>query len=134
MQIQRIQSLWLLIACVCAVVSLCFPWLKIGGGFVSVENDIPLMIISLLATIFPLLAIFMYRNLSRQKLVCSLAAIMAILAIGYTVALSYLGPNPESDICFLSPVLMAFSGIFDMLGRRAIIHDEKLLRSADRLR
>lgn len=134
MQIQRIQTLWLTIAFILAVVSLCFPWLKIDGTFLSAGNDVPLLILSLLAVLFSLVAIFIYRNLRRQKLVAAIAAVMAIFAVGYALALSFLGPNPESEICVLAPLAMTFSGLFDVLARNAMVRDEKLLRSADRLR
>lgn len=134
MQIQRIQSLWLTISFILAIVSLCYPWLKIDGGYVTIQNNVPLLVLALLAVMLPLVAIFLYRNLRRQKLVCSIAALMSLFSIGYVVALSYLGPNPESEVCIVAPVAMALSGIFDILARRAIVHDEKLLRSADRLR
>lgn len=134
MQIQRIQTLWFIVALLCALFSLTQNWLAIEGTFVTVQNNIPLLVLGLLATVLPLLAIFLYRNLRRQKLVGRLAALFVVVTLGYVVALSWLGPNPEAEVCILGPVSMAVSGIFDCLAVRGIISDEKLLRSADRLR
>lgn len=134
MQIQRIQTLWFIVALLCAIFSLTQNWLAIEGTFVTVQNNIPLLVLGLLATVLPLLAIFLYRNLRRQKLVGRLAALFVVVTLGYVVALSWLGPNPEAEVCILGPVSMAVSGIFDCLAVRGIISDEKLLRSADRLR
>lgn len=134
MQIQRIQNLYLLLAVIFAAISMFKPWLKIDGGYVMVENDVPLLVISLLATLLPLIGIFMFRNLRRQKLVCALSALMAVFSLGYCVSLSYLGPHPESEICIRPTIFMALSAIFDLLARRGAANDEKLLRSADRLR
>lgn len=134
MQIQRIQSVWLLCAFVCALVSLCFPWLVIAGKGYGVQDSITLLVLGLLATILPLLGIFMYKNLRRQKQVCALSALMAVLCLGFVVAWSFMGPDPESSVALLAPCLMAVSAIFDILARRGIIHDEKLLRAADRIR
>lgn len=134
MQIQRIQSLWLIIAFICALVSLCFPWIETGALSYGAESNPILLIIGLLATILPLIGLFTYRNLRRQKLITLIAALMAVLSLGYVVALSWLGPDPEVSVTLLAPCLMALSGIFDALARRAIISDEKLLKSADRLR
>lgn len=134
MQIQRIQTLWFIAALLCAIFSLTQNWLAIDATFVTVQNNIPLLVLGLLATLLPLLAIFLYRNLRRQKLVGRLAALFVVVTLGYAVALSWLGPNPEAELCILGPVSMAISGIFDCLAVRGIISDEKLLRSADRLR
>lgn len=134
MQIQRIQTVWLIVAFILAVTSMCFPWLKIDAVTVDVKTDIPLLVLSLLAVLMPLIAIFMYGNLRRQKRVTALGALMAMLTVGYAVSLSYLGPNPEAELCITAQVLMTLSAVFDLLARRGMVHDEKLLRSADRLR
>lgn len=134
MQIQRLQTLWLIIAVIFAVISCCFPWLKIDNGYVTIQNDIPLLVIGILAAALPVIGIFMFRNLRLQKRICSLSGFMALFSVAYIVLLSYLGPHPEGEVCIWAPVCMVVSAIFDMAARRAIIHDEKLLRSADRLR
>lgn len=134
MQIQRIQSLWLLLAAVCGALSLCFKWLDINGVFVTPLNDPMLGTLACLAILLPLLAIFMYRNLKRQKLVCRLGVLFALFAVGYAVALSYLGPNPEADIRIVGPILMACDCLACIMATRAIARDEKLLRDADRIR
>lgn len=136
MQIQRIQSLYLLIAFGCALTSLFFPWLHFEHFSMDVYawSNIFMLILAALATVLPLLAIFMFRNLRRQKLVAAIAAFMAIFALGYVVALSYLGPDPDGSLCLAAPLCMAASGLFDVLARNAIISDEKLLKSADRIR
>ncbi len=134
MQIQRLQTLWLIIAALFAMISLCFPWLKIDSGYVTVQTDMPLLVIGILAAALPLIGIFMFRNLRLQKRICSLSSLMALFSIVYIILLSYLGPYHESEICIWAPVCMVVSAIFDIAARRGIIHDEKLLRSTDRIR
>lgn len=134
MQIQRIQSLWLLLATVCGALSLCFNWLDINGVFVTPFNDPMLCTLVGLAILLPLLAIFMFHNLKRQKLVCRLGAIFALFAVGYAVALSFFGPNPEAAIRIAGPIMMAFDCLACIMAVRAIARDEKLLRDADRIR
>jgi len=134
MQIQRIQNLYLAIAFIAAIVSLNFNWLSTGDTFVTIQNNIPLLILTLLATILPMMGICLYRNLRRQKLVARLSGLFVIFTLGYIVALSYLGPDPDAKVCLLAPCCIALSGILDGLAARAIVHDEKLLKSADRLR
>ena len=136
MQIQRIQSIWLLIAFGAAITSWFFPWLHLEVSSVDLYpwTNIFLLILAGLATLLPLVAIFMFRNLRRQKLTCALGAFMALFSLGYVVALSWLGTDPDGSVCVTAPLLMACSGLFDILGRNAIISDEKLLKSADRIR
>ncbi len=134
MQIQRLQTLWLIIAALFAMISLCFPWLKIDSGYVTVQTDMPLLVIGILAAALPLIGIFMFRNLRLQKRICSLSSLMALFSIVYIILLSYLGPYHEGEICIWAPVCMVVSAILDIAARRGIIHDEKLLRSADRIR
>lgn len=136
MQIQRIQSVWLLIAFAAALTSWFFPWLHFETASIDLFpwTNVFLMILAGFATLLPLLAIFMYRNLRRQKLTCALAAFMAVFSLGYVVALSWLGADPDGSVCLTAPMLMACSGLFDVLARNAIRSDENLLKSADRIR
>lgn len=136
MQIQRIQSVWLLIAFAAALTSWFFPWLHFETASIDLFpwTNVFLMILAGFATLLPLLAIFMYRNLHRQKLTCALAAFMAVFSLGYVVALSWLGADPDGSVCLTAPMLMACSGLFDVLARNAIRSDENLLKSADRIR
>ena len=134
MQIQRIQTLWLIISLACAIVSLCFPWLYVADSPVGCSTDTPLLILALLATLLPLLAIFMFRNPQRQQLVCGLTALLAVGSLGYALAQCFLGPDEEARLALLAPIAMALSGIFDVLARNAIRSDIKLLRDSDRIR
>lgn len=134
MQLQRLQNLYLFLSFIAAVVSLNFNWLVIGDTAVTIRNNYPLLILALIATILPLLALCRFKNLRAQKLISRLSALFALFSVGYVVALSFLGPNPEAEVCILAPCLMALSGVLDCLAIRGIIHDEKLLKSADRIR
>lgn len=134
MQIQRIQTLWLLLGAVASGVSLFFPWFRVGEESIKATESVPLLVLALMAVVIPLLAIFMYKSLGRQKLVAKLAALFSLITIGYAVALSTFGPDGDAGVCVLAPMCMAVGGIFDYLAVKGIVHDEKLLRSADRLR
>lgn len=134
MQIQRIQTLWLLLAAIFGGVSLAFKWLKIGSDTVAPFSDPVLITLAVLAVVLSLLGIVLYRNLQRQKLVCRLAALFSLFSVGYVVALSFLGPNPAAEVIVLGPSLMGVSCFFDCLAVNGIVRDEKLLRAADRLR
>ena len=61
-------------------------------------SDIMLLILCSLATILPLLAIFMFRNMRRQKQVALLGAAMSVLAIGYSIAMTYMPDSGGVEI------------------------------------
>lgn len=134
MQIQRLQNLYLLIAFICAIVSLCFPWINLPDGNISVQNNIPLLTLALLATILPLLGICLYKNLQRQKLVSRLGALFAFFTLAYVFILDWLNIENGATIALLAPAAMCFGCLFNILAAGAISADQKLLKAADRLR
>lgn len=134
MQIQRIQTLWLIMAVIIAAISFAFPWIKIEESFIGLCDNIPMLILGLLASILPLVSIFLFRNLKRQKTTTQLSGLFALVTFSYTVALSFLGPNKDAKILILGPSLMVLSCIFDYLALKGINRDAKLLRDSDRLR
>ncbi|MCM1310489.1 MAG: DUF4293 family protein [Bacteroides sp.] len=123
-----------MLALIATIVSLCFNWLMIDNVAVNIHNDYPLLVLALLATLMPLMAICRYKNLRVQKLISKLGAVFSLFTVGYVVALSFLGPNPEAEVCILAPCLMGLSCILDCLAVKSIVRDINLLKSADRLR
>ena len=105
MQIQRIQSVWLLIAFATALTAIFLPWIHVPTASIDVYgwSNIFLLILTGLAALLPFVAIFMFRNLRRQKLLCALSAFMALFALGYAVALTWLGPDPELSLTLTAP-------------------------------
>ena len=134
MQIQRIQTLWLIMAVIIAAISFAFPWIKIEESFIGLCDNIPMLILGLLASILPLVSIFLFRNLKRQKTTTQLSRLFALATFSYTVALSFLGPDKDAKMLILGPSLMVLSCIFDYLALKGINRDAKLLRDSDRLR
>lgn len=134
MQIQRIQTLWLILAVIIAAISFAFPWIKIEESFIGLCDNIPMLILGLLASILPLVSIFLFRNLKRQKTTTQLSGLFALVTFSYTVALSFLGPDKDAKMLILGPSLMVLSCIFDYLALKGINRDAKLLRDSDRLR
>ena len=134
MQIQRIQTLWLILATIAAGISFAFPWLKVEESVIDLTDNMPMLILGILAGVLSFVTVFLYRNVKRQKTTCRIAVLFSLCTIVYTVALSYFGPNPDAQVCISGPSLMALSCIFDYMALKGIRHDEKLLRDSDRLR
>ena len=125
MVIQRIQSLYLLIAAILMVVFACFT---------ALSFEMPLLagIIIFLAVI----DIFLYKNLQRQMTVCFVDIIIALALIGAMIYQAcVITGEPGAEVKWhwylLLPVI---SVIFLMLAHKAMSNDKKKLRDADRLR
>lgn len=150
--IQRIQSIWLLLAALTIVCLLIVPVLtdKSGSGtyilygsgikfwdgdVIDTSTNLPLFISTILAGLVSLVNIFNFRNRTLQKRIASLNI---ILILGLSFWLSQLGKQlpggiEKAEIGFgLFLPLLAI--IFTLLAIRGIKQDEKLIRSADRLR
>lgn len=136
MQIQRIQTLWLILAAICAAVSFAYPWLLLPDFTLYIKHNAAMVICASLAALLPIIGIFLYRNLKRQKTVSLLAAWFGVFTIVTAILLPIAGKINADDVqmCILGPILMCVSCIFDSLAIKGITRDAKLLRDADRLR
>lgn len=133
MQIQRLQNLYLFIALVLAVASMLMPWWNLGDEAITPCADPVLLILGWLAAAMALAGICLFKNLQRQKLVCALCAIIGFLAVAYGNGRFLLSDDPLLTIgTGFTP--MALAALFAIFARNCVIKDQKLLRSADRLR
>ena len=149
MVIQRIQSVYLLIAVILMAVFAFFPALtfELGGrefvygaleaGKVGVTHIDPLMLMLIVLICFlAIIDIFLFKNLQRQMTVCfvdiiiGLAMLVAIGIQAYLVGTRD-GVTMTWQWYLLLPVL---SIIFLMLAHKSMSRDKKLLRDSDRLR
>lgn len=150
MVIQRIQSVYLLIAVILMVVFAFFPALTFdfGGkefvygaleaGKVGMTHIDPLMLtLIILITFLAFIDIFLYKNLQRQMTVCfvdiiiCLAMLVAIAVEAYVIKGRIGFNNVLPQWYLLMPVLAI---VFLMLAHKAMSRDKKALRDADRLR
>ena len=140
--IQRIQSLWLLLSCISAILIWIIP---VFGGVgldnmpkvFSIRESLILMFIVAIASIIPFIAIFLFKSRSTQK---KLILVNMFLASGIIVAEYLLVEQFKIDFGILqgnwqiSAILPFFIILFNIFAYRGILHDEKLLSSADRMR
>jgi hypothetical protein len=146
--IQRIQSVWLLLAALCSVSLFLFDITKTtylfnnelqssGVSIFMYTYYIPAIAIFLV--VLPTAAIFLYKNRKRQRMVSILAIFMNVLfMVAYTMSLDKftdLSKYPRQSISYsIVSFLPIFSIIFIILAIRGINKDEKLVKSLDRLR
>jgi Domain of unknown function (DUF4293) len=150
--IQRIQSIWLLLA---AITILCLLFVPVftansgethytlygsglkwrGSDVRDSSTNLPLAISTILAGLISLINIFNFRNRSLQKRIASLNI---ILILGLSFWLSQLGRQIpgglEKATIGAGLFLPLIAIIFTLLAIKGIKSDDQLIRSADRLR
>ena len=149
MVIQRIQSVYLLIAVILMAVFAFFPALtfELGGrefvygalatGKVGVTHIDPLMLmLVVLICLLAIIDIFLYKNLQRQMTVCFVDIIIGLamlIAIGIQ---AFVVSGKEGLVLNFQwyLALPILSIIFLMMAHKAMSRDKKLLRDSDRLR
>ena len=149
MVIQRIQSVYLLIAVILMIVFAFFPALtfELGGrefvygaleaGKVGVTHIDPLMLmLVVLISLLAFIDIFLYKNLQRQMTVCFVDIIIG-LAMLVAICIQAFVVNGKEGVTLQLQWYLALhvlSIIFLMLAHKAMSRDKKMLRDADRLR
>lgn len=149
MVIQRIQSVYLLIAVILMAVFAFFPALtfELGGrefvygaleaGKVGVTHIDPLMLmLVILICLLAFIDIFLYKNLQRQMTVCFVDIIIGLAMLVAIGIEAYIVSGKEGltltwQWYLALPIL---SIIFLMLAHKAMSRDKKMLRDSDRLR
>ena len=149
MVIQRIQSVYLLIAIILMAVFAFFPALsfQLGGrdfvygaleaGKVGVTHIDPLMLMLIILIVFlAIVDIFLFKNLQRQMTVCFVDIIIG-LAMLVAIGVQACVIGSRDGVSMIWPwylILPVLSIIFLMLAHKAMSNDKKKLRDADRLR
>lgn len=143
--IQRIQSLWLLLAAIAAFLSLTLPFYNIvsivqpdaltSGGAPNDDytgaSNVPILLLTIITGLLSFVTIFLYKNRSLQL---KLTVGSLILVVGI-IALYFLEMRKDSNarislFCIVTIVIPALL----FLAARGIYNDNKLVKSADRLR
>ena len=156
--IQRIQSIYLLLASAAMAAAYFFPLadaIGINDSLVlhiyKIESLVPdnvpdlpayfiwpLLVLSSLVLLFSFAIIFVYKNRMRQLMLIRFSVIMLVVLI----ALFFFYYSPEMERVSGGITMYGVPGaylpivtlVFLILASRSIMSDEKLVRSADRLR
>lgn len=136
--IQRVQSIYLLLAALAAILFLFIPFgtITYNNETMILKGEMNLLIIisCIFLALISIAAIFLFRNRTLQMRVVLVNGILSVLFIGfitYGVTLHAINDafRPQPGIIF--PL---FVMLFNFLAHRSIKHDEILVRSMDRLR
>lgn len=150
--IQRIQTIYLLIAAILLVVCACLPI----GTFYPMAMGAPLSMYNMciineetgwnfsvcglfcllaVSTVYSIVNIFGFNNRKRQSRNCITTIFLLVLWVILYVVLGYVIGTDGTEFKYDYPaVLPVVAIILQWMARRGIIHDEKLVRAVDRIR
>jgi len=135
--IQRIQTLWLLLASICAFASVKLPFyygsLEVPGPTTTITpyDNFMLLVFVITTALMALVSIFLFSNRSLQIKMCIVGLVLSLANLMhyflYMKNFKTGGLSLYSALSFLVPV-------FFILAIISIYKDQKLLKSLDRLR
>ena len=152
--IQRLQSVYLLLAAALVITSMFMPMatlvtpvdplvLAAMGAYTPGADSIllftmwPLTIVLGLSALLALISIFLYRNRPLQMRVCNFTALLLIafyVVLGIYIYDLYIALNGESLQLQAALSMPVVALVLNYIAYRRIRADERLVRSADRLR
>lgn len=154
--IQRIQSVWLFFATACIFGLFLFPYLQvlnpdgsaslikvmgvyqnIAGQQVQTQPFLGLTIASVILALIPFITIFLYKDRKKQVMLCYLSIVLVIAFSFWLIqtAKGVLGPvELRAENYGIGTLLPSIAILFLILAIRGMKKDDKLIKSADRLR
>lgn len=133
--IQRIQSLWLLLAAACSFIIMKLPYF--GGTLANVYTDLTAthnfitLLLSSAVGAGALILIFLFKNRKRQM---QFILLTLLVALGNIAMLHYETKEFTNGHFTVYAILVIAVPVFLALAARAVYKDEKLIKSLDRLR
>lgn len=135
--LQRIQSIWLLLAAACAFLSLKMPFYSgtsedgiPSNALLGVDNFY-IMMLTIAIGVIALISIFLYRNRKLQLRLCVLDILLqALLIFLYYKEVSKYREGTYS----LTAILQVLILLFLILATKGIANDNKIIRDSSRLR
>ena len=135
--IQRIQSIWLLLASACAFASFKFPYYSgtnvkgLAPYELNATENFLLLITTGIVGILALFTIFLFKNRALQLRLC----VSGILLEAILIFLYYREVKTFTEGTYsLTAILHSIIVLAFLLAARAINKDEKLVKDSDRLR
>lgn len=135
--LQRIQTIWLLLASAAAFAGLKFPYyagtnaLGIPSYILKGTENIQLILVTTAVAVVALVTIFLYKNRKLQLRLCvaGIALEALIIFLYYTEIKNFLGGTYA-----LTALLQGCIVLFLFLAARGISRDNKIIKESSRLR
>ena len=132
MMIQRIQSIYLLVAAISmSLISFKVTVYTLNETLFMAQDDTKMFILTIVAAIFSLLALFMFKNRKFQMKLIRLTVLIQMI-IGVRIFMLFNKFEVVLNNSFL--FLMAFTLIALIMAYRGVKKDDDLVRSVDRIR
>lgn len=134
MVIQRWQTVYLFLASIMMGFFCYLPLASYGDiDFCPYQQPVYLTL-NVLISVLSLIAIFLYKNLSRQQTVVKVNAFFIAVSAVVGAVIVYMNVPEVEVIWTVGPLLLICSFLMTIGALRRIKHDEKLLKAADRIR
>jgi hypothetical protein len=140
--LQRMQSLWLLLAAICAFLTIKFsfysgniekPGEAVSFQYLTATFNIWILIMTIALVCMAVIDIFLYKNRKLQGRIAILGIIFSLLNIFlYLRQIHQFVENQGSHT--ITAVFVFAIPVFFFLAARGIYKDQKLVKSLDRLR
>jgi Domain of unknown function (DUF4293) len=138
--LQRIQSIWLFLAAVCAFLSFKFSYYAgtisekdIVNGFKEINgtSNIAIIITTTALAVLALISIFLYRNRKLQLRLCMVGILLeaGLIFLYYSEVKKFNAGNYS-----IAALLQGCIALFFLLAARGISNDEKIIKESNRLR
>ncbi len=135
--IQRIQTLWLLLASICAFATIKLPFYygsqEVPGPTVTITpiDHVVLLVFVIATALMALVSIFLFSNRSLQIKMCVVGLVLSLANLMHYFLFM---KNFKTGGLSLYSILSFLVPVFFILAIRSIYKDQKLLKSLDRLR
>lgn len=145
MVLQRIQTVYLLIAVILMTVSMFFPVFTVSnstgvycvGALACGNVNAPSMLLlglDVLIALFGLVTIFKYKNLKRQITMAGILLLL-VIALLVTIGVLFVGQKGVGVAVMQWPIAFPFvTMVMVMLARGGMQRDKKLLSDSERIR
>ena len=132
MMIQRIQSIYLLVAAISmTLISFKVPVYNLNETLFMAQDDTKMFVLTIVGAIFSLLGLFMFKNRKFQMKLIRLTVLIQMI-IGIRIFMLFNKFEVVLNNSFL--FLMTFTLIALIMAYRGVKKDDDLVRSVDRIR
>ena len=132
MMIQRIQSIYLLIAVISmTLISFKVPIYNLNETLFMAQDDTKIFVLTIVGALFSLLGLFMFKNRKFQMKLIRLTVLIQMI-IGIRIFMLFIKFEVILNNSFL--FLMVFTLITLIMAYRGVKKDDDLVRSMDRIR
>ena len=131
---QRWQSVFLLLASIMMGLFCFLPLASQGDITFCPSDNFVYMVLNAVIAILSFVSIFLFKNLTRQKMVVKINSFLIVASAIVGVVIIYVNMPQVEIVWTAGPLLLVCSFLMTIAALRRINNDDKLLKAADRIR